>query len=140
MKYHVNTFGDDTDGFTKGLLKALELTAKSTSKELLIRVGSLANTEGIMSDVLGKQFVKNLIKNKQESRSTPQYTITIFLEGDNTRNSLNFRSGTVFCPWLVASSLSSVLADKRTCDSVFIPWKPTEMDAYIQNNADSIEI
>jgi hypothetical protein len=92
-----------------------------------------------MSNVLGEKFVKSLIKNKQQTLTTAEYTITIFLEGDNTHRS-NFKNGTVFCPWLITSSLSDTLKDYRTCDSVFIPWMPQERDAYIQNNPDSIEI
>jgi hypothetical protein len=139
MKYHVNTYGDDTEGFTKGLLKAIQLTTSSNSKQLLMRIGALANTEGIMSNVLGEKFVKSLIKEKEKVTKIGDCAITIFLEGDNTRRS-NFLEGTAFCPWLIPNSLVDILNDRRVCESVFVPWMPEERDSYIQNNPDSIEV
>lgn len=43
MKYHVNSVGGDIEGFKSGLVKALQLAIESDSKELLIKVGQLAN-------------------------------------------------------------------------------------------------
>ena len=139
MKYHVNTHGGDTEGFKKGLIRALQLSFQGTHKSLLIRIGLLANAKGIMSDVLGDEFVKKLIKNKVTEFSAQGDSISIYLEGDLTRGSA-FRSGVVFCPWATPTTLAEALQDRRASDVVYIPWMEQERDSYIASNPESIEI
>ncbi|AVH34061.1 hypothetical protein ACRJBZ_003512 [Vibrio fluvialis] len=139
MKYHTNTVGGDPEGFKKGLGHALTLALKDQSKQLLIKVGSLQNTKGIMSDVLGDKFVNSLIKTKEQTISIQGTNVTIYLEGDKTHGS-NFSGGTVFTPWVASHSLASALNDHRTTALVYVPWMQKELNDYIKSNPNSVLI
>ncbi|WP_151173444.1 hypothetical protein [Pseudoalteromonas ruthenica] len=137
MKYHVNSVGGNIEGFKIGLAKALQLTIESDSKELLIKVGQLANATGMMSDVLGDEFVKSLIKNKQKTLNIQNQMISIHLESDKSKRS-NFRSGVSFAPWATTEALNSIISDHRTVMSVYVPWLDTELNDYTANHQDSV--
>lgn len=139
MKYHVNSYGGDTNAFNKGLSGALQLALRSTKKSLLIRIGQLSNSSGIMSSVLGEQFVKKLIKDKRIDTTINGISISIFLEGDQTKRS-GFASGVVFCPWATNTTLNTVIKDHRATDVVYVPWTESERDNYITSNPDSTEL
>ncbi|WP_186208024.1 hypothetical protein [Burkholderia gladioli] len=139
MKYHVRAHGDDFPAFTAGLSAAMQLANQAPQKSLLIRVGLLANAKGIMANVLGEKFVKTLIKDKNIRINSQDFVMEIFLEGDSTRRS-NFRGGVVFCPWITLDSLDEVMRDRRTIDSVFVPWMPDELKGYLSKYPDSTEI
>ncbi|WP_152681987.1 hypothetical protein [Chromobacterium subtsugae] len=139
MKYHVNSHGGDTAAFEKGLIKALSLAFQSEHKSMLIRIGLLANAEGIMMDVLGEKLTKKLIKDKIVNLIIDGSSITIYLEGDQTRRT-SFRGGVVFCPWATPDTLFEVMNDYRQSDLIYIPWMEKEKNDYIASNPDSIEI
>lgn len=139
MKYHVRAHGDDSPAFTAGWSAAVQLANQSPQKSLLIRIGLLANAKGIMANVLGEKFVKALIKDKIIRVNIQGIVMEIFLEGDSTRKS-DFRGGVVFCPWITLDSLDEMMRDRRTIDSVFVPWVSDELNEYLSRYPDSIEI
>ncbi|MBU4526569.1 MAG: hypothetical protein KUA37_01940 [Desulfomicrobium sp.] len=139
MKYHVIAHGGTTDDFEKGLKKSLRLAMDGESKELLIKVCQLANTRGIMSNVMGEKLINQLIKSRQISIKTPECTIHIFLETKRANHS-NFTTGTVFAPWLTLPSLEETMNDFRTVNSVYVPWQEKELEDYIAVNPTSTAI
>lgn len=139
MKFHVNTHGDDQAGFKTALVKAIELAIVSGTGELLIRIGLLGNTSGIMSDVLGNQFVNSLVKSKKKSLNIDGHTIDVFLESDKSGKS-SFRTGSILALWATAESLDTVLKDRRGTNLVYVPWLEEERDEYLRANPDSEEV
>ena len=139
MKYHEATHVGYPQAFARAFAFSINLANQNGINELLIRIGMLQNAEGIMKEVLGDAFVKQLVKNKLAILPSPSGSISVFLEGDQTRRS-QFRSGIVFAPWVTLDSLATVLADRRTVDSVYLPWLADELKSYCAANPDSIVI
>lgn len=89
-----------------------------------------------MSDVLGDQFIKSLIKSKQKALKIKNQEVCIYLESDRSRRS-NFRSGISFAPWATTQAINSIISDRRTIISVYVPWLDTELIDYKFDHPDS---
>jgi len=135
MKYHVKGPIGSQETFIRGFKNAFDIASQNSNKAMLIRVGFLNELDGIMSDVLGTQLVKNLRKDKMCKLEG----MTIYLEGDKTR-SKKFKKGVVFCPWASRSKLNEIEQDYRATDIIYVPWNTDGLNDYLKANPDSIEL
>ncbi|MAO13824.1 MULTISPECIES: hypothetical protein [unclassified Marinobacter] len=134
MPYHTNTTGPDDNGFIDALKKALSLAIKDGTNEVLISTHTLDNLEGVISNVLGENFVKSFKKN----RKTSVEGVTIFLETERTKSA--FKKGPILGPFVSLKLLNKLMSDYRATDIVYVPWAPKERDQFLQENPGSVQI
>ncbi len=134
MKYHVNSTGYSKDGFVRGLKKSLELSIKNKTKEVALAINTKQQLRrGIISDVLGDNFVKDIDKNGCVSIGG----VSIYLLTE--RIASNFKKGVILACHPSSQFMEKLAKDYRATDIVYIPWALEEYTDYLSQNK-SIEI
>lgn len=131
MPYHTNTTGPDENGFLNGFKKALSLAVGDGTNEVLISIHTLDNLKGVISNVLGEDFVKSLKKHRKVSVQG----VTVHLETERTKSA--FQKGPILGPFVSLKLLNKLMSDYRATDVVYVPWALKERDQFLQDNPDS---
>jgi hypothetical protein len=134
MQFHTKTSGPSEAGFRAGFLRAATEAVGNGTNEILLTTHALDNLEGVITSVFGEATTKALKK----ARLATFNGVTVFLETERIRS--RFTRGVAFAPFVSSRLLNSVSEDPRATDVVYVPWAPSELAAYVQDNPASVEL
>ena len=127
MKFFYVEPGTD-DAVLKAFRKCGEILKSSSCLDIGLVVPQLGNLEGLISDCLGDEAIKELRKNKA-IKLTPE-TIRLFTR----RRPPKFFKGPLLLAFVPTDQVESVIKACPGADIVFIPWAVSERDEFVKKH------
>lgn len=119
--------GDDA-AISKAFKKCGQLMNSGNHSDTGLVIPQLGNLEGLISDCLGDDAVKVLLKRK--SINLNPGSIRLFTKRQPPR----FFKGPLLVAFTPIEQLKIIIRDNPAADIVFVPWAPSEKDFFINQH------